>query len=278
MSDRAALVIVGDVEVSSLLGMLLSLVGYEPEIVHSAGAGLARLVVTTPSVVLLDMHLDDALGSEDVLYQVRGNPSLKETRIVVIAEQPSLGETVAKLADHILFRPFEIEGLKGVIASLREGQPVSPRSYFCDPVTGMYNRDFFYSRLEHAIQRTRRRPDFVFAISVIVIGLQELGKKWVPDQTIFNAILRDAANSLTQNLRPTDTVARLAHARFATLHEELRKPGDIDVIIKRIYTVLTPPFQVGGQKYRLTFRIGRATSEDRFSSAEDLVALAESNL
>jgi hypothetical protein len=65
---------------------------------------------------------------------------------------------------------------------------------------------------------------------------------------------------------------------LATLHEELRDPEDIKIIVRRVQTVLTPPFSVDDQIYTLAFKIGTATSGDYYEGPKGLLELAENNI
>jgi diguanylate cyclase (GGDEF)-like protein len=271
---QSVLVIDDDVDIANLFGMVLGLVGYEFEIANSARDALSKLATSTPDLILLDLALDKELGGQDILYQVRANPRLKNTQVVVITGHPSLLEPIANLADSTMLKPIDIEQLKAIAIRLKtNAQPAKPE-YFRDPVTGMYNQDFFFSRLELAIERAKRRPDFIFAISVFTIVLN-LPANSPFDPAMFDRILREAASSLFQNLRPTDTIARLSYYKFATLHEELRDASDVKIICNRIRTILTPSFRINDRKISLLFHIGQATSRDDHQTAEDLLILAE---
>jgi diguanylate cyclase (GGDEF)-like protein len=274
---QSVLVIDDDVDIANLFGMVLGLVGYEFEIANSAREALARLATSTPDLILLDMALDTELGGQDILYQVRSNPRLKNTQVIVITGHPSMLEPVTNLADLTMLKPIDIEQLKAIATRLKTNAQPAKREYFRDPVTGMYNQDFFFSRLELAIERARRRPDFIFAVIVFTISL-DLPADAPFDPAIFDRILREAASSLLQNLRPTDTAARLSYYKFATLHEELRNPADVKIICNRIRTILTPSFRINDRKISLLFHIGQATSKDNYKTAEDLLIIAEQDM
>ena len=278
MDKLKALVIDDDVDIANLFGMVLDLVGYDCDIANSARDGLSRLAIYNPDLVLLDMQLDTALGGQDILYQIRANPRLSNTRVIVVTGYPSMAEPIASLVDFTLIKPIDIDKLKAVLLKLKSGVSASKPNYFCDPVTGMYNQDFFYTRLEHAIERAKRRTDFTFAVCLVLVNPEQTLSKHLDESIVFNTVLRDATQSLIHNLRPTDTVARLSHFKFATLHEELRRPQDVDVIANRIRTILTPPFRVENRNYTLSFRIGKATSADLYEKADELLALAERNI
>lgn len=278
MEKPKALVVDDDVDIANLFGMVLNLVGYECDITTSAREGLSRLAIYSPDLVLLDMQLDTALGGQDILYQIRANPRLSDTRVIVITGHPSMVEPVASLVDFTLIKPIDIDKLKAILSGLKKSEPAAKPNYFCDPVTGMYNQDFFYTRLGHAFERAKRRPDFIFGVCLVLVNPDQSFSKNLDEPIVFNAVLREATQSLVQNVRPTDTVARLSHFKFATLHEELKKPEDIEVIINRIRTILTPPYRVENRSYTLSFRIGKATSKERYEKAEDLLVLAENNI
>jgi PleD family two-component response regulator len=278
MNKPTALIIDDDVDISNLFNMVLNLVGYECETANSAKEGLGKLAVYTPGLVLLDMQLDTALGGQDILYQIRSNPRLKDTRVIVVTGHPSMITPVTHLADYCLTKPIDLDRFKKVLDDLKTCQPAPRQSYFCDPVTGMYNAEFYISRLELATERAKRRLGFIFAVCIIQVGVRHASKDEPVDREVFNMVLSDATQSLVHSLRPTDTVARLSNSKLATLHEELENPENIKVIIRRIQTILMPPFDVDGQKYILTSQIGKATNKDLYQQAGDLIALAEHDL
>ena len=278
MEKPCALVIDDDIDLSKLFGIVLNLVGYECEIANSAIDGLGKLATCTPALVLLDMQLDTALGGQDILYQIRGNPRLKNTQVIVVTGHPAMATSIGHLANYTLTKPIDMDHLKTVLDGLKIPPPAPRQDYFCDPVTGMYNAEFYFARLKHATERAKRRVDFIFAICVIEVGVKRVAGSEPVDHQAFNAVLCDATQSLVQSLRPTDTVARLANSKLATLHEELVNPENINVIVRRIQTILMPPFDHEGTKYTLTARIGKATNKDPYREAGDLITLAEHDL
>ncbi|MBN1148714.1 MAG: response regulator, partial [Anaerolineales bacterium] len=196
MEKHAALIIDDDTEIANLLAVVLDMVGYECEITHSVKEALSSLAVSNPDLVLLDLRLGSAIGGEDILYQIRANPRLKDTQVIVITGHPSRAKKIAPLVDFILPKPIDIKQLKSIISGLDSSEPASKRDYFCDPVTGLYNKDFYYSRLEHAIERAKRRPDFIFAVCVINVRLGRFADSAPVEPTVFDTVLRDATQSL----------------------------------------------------------------------------------
>jgi PleD family two-component response regulator len=274
---QSVLVIDDDVDIANLFGMVLGLAGFKFEVAYTARDALSKLATSTPDLILLDLVLDTELGGQDILHRVRSNPRLKNTQVIEITGRPSMLESIPNMADMTLLKPIDVEQLKTIAARLKSSTQLVKREYFHDPVTGMYNQDFFFSRLELAIERAKRRPDFNFAITVFTISLN-LPAAAPFDPAMFDMILREAASGLIQNFRPTDTAARLSYYKFATLHEELKQPSDVKIICNRIRTILTPPFRVFDQKVSLLFHIGQATSKDNFKTAEDMLIVAEQDM
>jgi hypothetical protein len=66
--------------------------------------------------------------------------------------------------------------------------------------------------------------------------------------------------------------------RFASLHEELKKPEDVVLIANRIRAILTSSFRLGERRYLIDFRIGKAVRSDYYEKAEEIIALAEKDM
>jgi diguanylate cyclase (GGDEF)-like protein len=277
MEKQRVLIIDDDVDIANLFSMVLSLVGFDCEITGSAKEALSRLANRDPDLVLLDMRLGSELGGADILYQIRSNPRLKNTRVIVITGYPAMAEPITDLADLTLFKPVDVEQLKTLAARIGSDVQKPKTAYFHDPLTGLFNEDFFNTRLAHAVERARRRPDFIFAVCVFWIDVKDNEDNFVGPE-IFDQILRDVAKGLMQSLRPTDTIARLSRNRFASLHEELKKPEDVVLIADRIRTILTSSFRLGERRYLIDFRIGKAVRSDYYEKAEEIIALAEKDM
>jgi diguanylate cyclase (GGDEF)-like protein len=275
MDKQRVLIIDDDKDIANLFGVVLGMVGFECEVMNTAKEALSRLAQTIPDLVLLDMRLGPELSGEDILFQIRSNPRLKNTRVIVITAYPTLAESVTRLADLTLLKPIEVDQLKSFAVDLGSSDPQARKEYFRDPVTGFYNQEFFETRLEHAFERAKRRPDFIFAVCVIHIDLEQAD---VAPPDVFDTVLREASGSMRQNLRPTDTISRLSRNKFATLHEELKHPEDIKIIVNRIRTILIPSFRVNNRKYTLKITIGAVTNSKDYKSSNEMFADAELKL
>jgi diguanylate cyclase (GGDEF)-like protein len=271
------LIIDDDKEIAVLFRTVLSIVGFHCEIALSARDALARLATSVPDLILLDLRLGIEIGGEDILYQIRSNPRFDNTRVIVITAHPAIADLVSDLSDLVLLKPVEVDQLS-ILAKRIGSFEVGPKRFsFRDPVTQLFNRSFFLTRIELAFERSRRRPDFLFAALFIQLKHQS-GQNDQIDSDLAVGILQETARRLRSSLRPTDTIARLSGWRFATLHEELKNPDDIKVIINRIRGRLSESYQVGGSLYQVTPYFGVAQEVPNIQHPEDFLSAAEQSL
>ena len=139
-----------------------------------------------------------------------------------------------------------------------------------DQLTGIANRAMCLERIETALQRAKRRPDYRYAI--IYIDLDRF--KNINDtlsHTAGDAVLVETARRLRATVRELDTVARIGSDEFVVLMEEFDSYKRPIQAIKRIRHELAQPFLVEGQELTVTASIGLALGETPASSAEGIL-------
>ncbi len=145
---------------------------------------------------------------------------------------------------------------------------------FKDEVTGLYNRRFFWIRLEEEIGRYQR---FHHAVSVILFDLD--GFKKINDELGHAAgdeTLRDVAQLLHQHSRGINVLARYGGDEFVILLAETPKSGAAIYAERMRQVVSTHPFAHGG---RVSASFGIASlPEDTAESAEELMHAADTAL
>ena len=112
-----------------------------------------------------------------------------------------------------------------------------------DTLTGLPNRALFMERLSEAIDLSKRRPDFLFA--VLFIDLDRF--KVVNDSLghlVGDQLLIAIAGRLKTCLRNGDTVARLGGDEFSILLQNIQDRDDATYIADRVQTELSEPFHL----------------------------------
>lgn len=277
MEKLQVLIIDDDRDIAGFFSTVLSLLGHECETVLSAKEALTRLAGSLPDLILLDLRLGTDIGGDDILYQIRSNPRFDNTRVVVITAYPTIAEMVTNLADLVLIKPVEVEQLKTLISRMEVYEVGPKRSPFRDPITQLFNRDFFNTRLELAFERVRRRPDFKFATVIIEIHLDGQDENELnPEVWVY--ILREISERLRRHLRPMDAIAKFTGWRFGTLHEELKKPEDLEIILSRLQESLNESFHYQSNAYHVSAVFGTAIYNEHFKQPTEILQAAEKNL
>lgn len=91
--------------------------GFEVVAVSSGAEALAFLTYDVPSIMLLDLHMDDMNGWE-VLGAIRSDPRFAKTEVIVVTGfEGSVGAPVK-----VLRKPFKMDALMALI------QEIAPRT------------------------------------------------------------------------------------------------------------------------------------------------------
>lgn len=271
MEKTHALIIDDDKDTANLFRTILELVGFECQAAYSAKTALAYLAVKDPDIVLLDLRLGLELDGKDILYQIRSNPRLDNTRVIVITAYPGMLEQVDSLADLIMLKPVEIEDLTTLASRLAQ---VRPKSYlFHDPVSNLYTINFFMTRLEHAYERSKRNPEVLFGTMAIQFRVALQADEQLYDED-GEQILKQIAIILNKDFRPTDTFGHLEGLRMAALYEDFKKPEDIYTVIHRLHQDLTLEIEAMERLWQVTPVIGAVLNHPHFQSPDEILKAA----
>jgi diguanylate cyclase (GGDEF)-like protein/PAS domain S-box-containing protein len=145
---------------------------------------------------------------------------------------------------------------------------------FYDRLTGLPNRALFMDRLRNAIERSKRRSDYGFA--VLFLDLDQF--KNVNDtlgHPVGDQLLVAIANMLKSNLRATDTVARLGGDEFVILLEDTKDESAATTISKWIVKKFSSPFRLAENDVFVTTSIGIVLSSLGHDQPEDVLRDAD---
>jgi diguanylate cyclase (GGDEF)-like protein len=277
VTNIEVLIIDDDKDIAAWYRTVLTLMGFEVETALSARQALACLATCVPNLIILDLHLGHEIGGEDILYQIRSNARFDKTRVIVITGYPTTAEMVTNLADLIMIKPVGLDQLKTLVSRIVSSE-VEPKSLpFRDPVTLLFNKEFFFTRLELAFERAKRRPEFFFAVIAFQVHASEPDGEVIPPEATA-AILGEIADRLKQNVRPTDTLARVSGWKFFSLHEDLKSNEDVDIILGRLKQVITQPVKYDKYEYPLTVEYGVALAAPRYKQPAEIFEAAEQAL
>lgn len=113
-SDARALIVDDNDDERELMRVALEKKGYEVVAVESGAEALGFLACDTPSLILLDLEMNDMNGWE-VLGALEAHPRLSSFRVVVVS---GANATVPKWADY-LRKPFRFDALLELLGATR---------------------------------------------------------------------------------------------------------------------------------------------------------------
>lgn len=122
MSNPFSLIIEDDPKLAFIFAQALEMANFETEIVSDGRAALARLAVTTPAVVILDLHLPYMSG-KDVLAHIRADERLSQTRVILATADALRAEQLRGEADLVLLKPISIHQLSALAKRFRPEVP-----------------------------------------------------------------------------------------------------------------------------------------------------------
>jgi len=117
MTNKSALIIEDDDDLSTIFAEAVRAAGYEPEIIRDGEVARTRLANTQPDVVVLDLHLPHVAGTS-LLSQIRADPRLAGIRVVVATADPRMAEITRSQADIVLIKPISFSLLRDLTVRL----------------------------------------------------------------------------------------------------------------------------------------------------------------
>ncbi len=142
-----------------------------------------------------------------------------------------------------------------------------------DPLTGLPNRALIRERLATALLRSRRS-----GLNVALLFVDLDGFKLINDthgHETGDVLLKSVAAHLIEQVRPGDTVARLAGDEFVILCEQVEQPTSMSVLAERINDTLRKPVHFNGLSLFVTASIGVAIGSGTTHGADDLLRFAD---
>lgn len=145
-----------------------------------------------------------------------------------------------------------------------------------DSLTELANREHFAARLSEALAWSRRSGE---PVAVLAIDLDRF--KFINDSlghAVGDALLRSVAERLRENVRETDTVARMGGDEFAIVQVGVQQPRHASRLAERLVDALDAPHQLDGHDVQCSASIGIAVATDDGDDPASLVRYADTAL
>ena len=170
----------------------------------------------------------------------------------------------------------EISNYIGIFSDITDLKSSQERMEYMathDRLTGLPNRNLFYDRLQHSLDKASRSGEH---LAVLFVDLDNF--KMINDtlgHEMGDLLLTQVADRLRACTRKQDTVARLGGDEFTVLAEDLRASSEeiVSATAERVIASLAVPFDLGGREAFISASVGIALYP---KDGEDIVALLKS--
>ena len=266
-SKPFAMIIEDDRDTVALFRHVLDLAGFVTEIVLRGDKALARLEITSPDMILLDLHLVGAPG-EKILKKIRSDDRLKDASVIVVTGYPQMAIELELETDLILYKPVSLDQLFTLIKRFHPVDTGALKEKPYDEVTHLYDRHFFLNRLTYSIEHTRRLSGAVFGLLFIDCDnfslVQQLG------QDFANQVLVETARLLQSVVRPYDTVAHFGSGQFFIQVEDLPSKDILHQIAQRVHSNLTDRI-LDTFGFEMTANIGMVFCGSEYNTPDEVI-------
>lgn len=113
-----ALIVEDDVKLADIFSEAVKAAGFEAVVAVNGRSTLDLLPSTTPTLILLDLHLPDMPGSE-VLATIRQETHLQNSIIMLTTADAWLAETLRSEVDFVLMKPISFAQLRDLAGRIR---------------------------------------------------------------------------------------------------------------------------------------------------------------
>lgn len=144
---------------------------------------------------------------------------------------------------------------------------------YYDFLTGLPNRRLLLDRLEQVLAGNRWKNRLA---AVIFLDLDRF--KNVNDtfgHAMGDELLKTIGHRLRERVHDADTVSRIGGDEFTIILNEIKKPEDIVLIVKKIYSAFDSPVSLGGQEIYVSASTGVSIFPIDGEHARDLIDKAD---
>ncbi|MBW4618754.1 MAG: EAL domain-containing protein [Cyanosarcina radialis HA8281-LM2] len=143
-----------------------------------------------------------------------------------------------------------------------------------DALTGLPNRVLLMDRLGHALEMSKRRQDYLFAVLFLDLDRFKIVNDSLGHQS-GDQLLMALVKRLEHCIRSADTLARLGGDEFSILLQDIRSINDAKYVAERLQKQLALPFNINGQEIFTSASIGIALSTKAYNTAEEVIRDAD---
>jgi diguanylate cyclase (GGDEF)-like protein/PAS domain S-box-containing protein len=142
-----------------------------------------------------------------------------------------------------------------------------------DNITDLPNRVLLQDRLLHAINRAARARSRLALLFLDLDGFKLINDTF--GHAAGDEVLRLVGDRLSSRLRKADVIARIGGDEFAVVLNDVNTDRDVQIACDELLRVVTEPYDIDQQDYRVTTSIGVALYPEDGSDVQTLLKHAD---
>lgn len=228
-------------------------------------------------IVIMDLSLPDSSGFNTFISVRMHAPNVPIIVLTAIKDEDLAVKALQNGAqDYLIKGQMDSRMLNRSVRYAIERNHARQKEHrlaYFDALTDLPNRQLFLDRLKQTLSHADRYDQ---KVSLMFIDLD--GFKMVNDSLghdMGDLLLQAVAKRLEECLRKSDTVARIGGDEFTCILQDIEKPGDINIVARKVISALTSPFNLKGNEINISGSIGASLYPDDTKNIDELIKNAD---
>ena len=233
---------------------------YKINTVSSLTESIRAFEDNKPDIVIIQNCLDDMQGV-DLLQIIRHTPSGYTIPVLFLSNDTSLDTKLQIFnsgADDYITMPVNIQELMARINAFSVRMSTLRELALKDELTGLYNRQYMYEKLEEEISRWKRYNRPFSTILIDIDNLKDINDTY--GHIAGDYFIKEFSRILKLNLSHTDVLTRFGGDEFVVLLPETNV-GETKGILEEIYSAFsTAKVALPGKKTEISISFSSGVS------------------
>ncbi len=147
-----------------------------------------------------------------------------------------------------------IEGFIMDITERKESERRLQHLAHFDALTGLANRTLFFDRLHQAIRMAKRGSYLIALLFLDLDGFKVINDTY--GHYAGDAILQETAKRLMENVRESDTIARIGGDEFTVILSKIENKKSASVVARKIIDTIARPYTINNVTCSMSVSIG----------------------
>ncbi len=260
MSSPTAIIVEDARDIAEIYRHILTMVGFECELIPSGVQAEKRLSEVVPDLIILDLRLEDDRVSGKLLAKLRRDERFDETVVFIATGHPRLAEPLQEYADLVLQKPIDIRLLTHMAIKLVSNH-MEVHEDFSAPVSiKLIDRPFFMERLSVNLEEFKKYPNHLFFLFLIRVEVVDPGPGADQPKALREAVNSEITTRLIMHTRLGDSLAYLGKDEFGVILYNVRHFGDVWSIADWLLHNLAPTVTFADGEIPLKISMGAVVS------------------